>query len=262
MWSRRSISNKRIIVTGASSGIGRELSRQLAAQGASLILTARRKDRLTELVSEIRSAGGQAHYVVGDIVDQDVRRRIVQSARDHFDGLDVLVNNAGLGAFGPFAESDSARLRLTMEVNFVTPVELIRAALPLLREGNRPLIVNMCSVLGHRAVPNKSEYCASKFALHGFSDALRAELAPTGIDVMLCSPSTTSSEFFDHARQRGGSFREVNLGAMLPRAVARKTIQGIRRGRHEVILSFNGRLLVWLDRLLPSLADRIVVWFS
>jgi short-subunit dehydrogenase len=114
-----------------------------------------------------------------------------------------LVNNAGIGAIGPFAEASPERLRKIMEVNFFAPAELIRSALPLLEAGKRPLIVNVSSVLGHRGIPKKSEYCASKFALHGFSDALRCELAPRGIDVLLVSPSTTATEFFDNVIEGG-----------------------------------------------------------
>ena len=109
---------------------------------------------------------------------------------------------------GPFAGAGPDRLRRIMEVNFFAPVETIRAALPLLRYGRQPIVVNIGSVLGRCAVPDKSEYCASKFALHGFSDALRAELASEMVDVLLVSPSTTQSEFFDRllsgpAEQRG-----------------------------------------------------------
>ena len=131
----------------------------------------------------------------------------------------------------------------------------------LLRKGNHPLIVNVSSVLGHRAIPFMSEYCASKFALHGFSDALRAELAREKLDVLLVSPSTTQSEFFDHVlgdkqKSRG------RFGAMTPAKVARRIAWAMRSGRHEIILPVGGRLLVWLDRLCPPLADRLVAWFG
>ena len=111
------------------------------------------------------------------------------------------------------SQAGEERLRRVMEVNFFAPVELIRSAIPLLREGKRPLIVNISSVFGHRAVPRKSEYCASKFALHGFSDALRAELAREGIDVLLVSPSTTQSEFFDMVLEHESPSPGVTLDA-------------------------------------------------
>ena len=137
--------------------------------------------------------------MLGDITEPAIRGRLLDVARTEFGGLDCLINNAGMGGIGNFADTNESRLRRIMEVNFFAPLELTRLAIPKLRHGNRPLIVNVASVLGHRAVPKKSEYCASKFALHGFSDSLRSELAPQGIDVLIVSPSTTDTEFFDVA---------------------------------------------------------------
>jgi len=130
-----------------------------------------------------------------------------------------------------------------------------------LKGGNRPIIVNIGSVLGHRAMPEKSEYCASKFALHGLSDAVRAELAPLGIDVLVVSPSTTTSEFFDVAAGQSTKL-QGRFGAMPAETVARHAVAAIAAGRHEVILSLSGKLLVWLDRLCPPLADWLVARWS
>jgi short-subunit dehydrogenase len=145
-----------------------------------------------------------------------------------------------------------------MEVDFFAPVELIRRALPLLKAGRKPIIVNLGSVLGHRAVPDKSEYCAAKFALHGFSDALRAELKPDGIDLLLVSPSTTRTEFFESVLEKNSNRREGAFGSASAHSVARSTIRAIQRGKHEVILSCGGKLLVWFDRLLPTVANRVL----
>ena len=259
--ARRKIEGSRAIVTGASSGIGREIALELARHGARLILTARRQDRLKELVDQVRPLGGQAQFVVGDITDADIRRAVVEAAQSFYGGLDVLVNNAGIGAVGEFRTATPDRLRRVMEVNFFAPAELIRQALPLLQLGKRPIVVNVSSVLGHRAVPGKSEYCASKFALHGLSDALRAELAAVGIDVLLVSPSTTESEFFD-ALIATPAPSSPRRRAMPARLVAKRTLRAIRRGRHEIILTPSGTLLVWLDRLAPALAERLVARFG
>ena len=256
------LKDKVIIVTGGGRGIGKALAVGYAQEGAKIVAASRSKGQLDQVVEKIQSQGGQAISVPTDVRSLPQAKNLAQQTVDQFGKIDVLVNNAGINPRGLFLDSKSEEWEQAWQINVVGVVNCCRAVLPVMQAQGHGNIINMGSGMGQVGRGNLSVYCASKFALHGFSDALRAELAPTGIDVMLCSPSTTSSEFFDHARQRGGSFREVNLGAMLPRAVARKTIQGIRRGRHEVILSFNGRLLVWLDRLLPSLADRIVVWFS
>ena len=260
--ARRKIEGLRTIVTGASSGIGREIAIELAKHGAKLIVTARRAERLEEVLAELRTFDADAVSVVGDIVDAATRTKLVESADREFGGLDALVNNAGIGAIGPFSNADEDRLRRIMEVNFFAPVELIRLALPLLRRGNRPIIANVSSVLGHRAVSNKSEYCASKFAMHGFSDALRCELANDGVDVLIVSPSTTSSEFFDRVIDRDDDTHERESRGMSPQVVARKTVSAMRRGKHEVILSAGGMALVWLDRLCPTIMNRILARFG
>ena len=256
--ARRKIEGLRTIVTGASSGIGREIAIELAQQRAKLIVTARRAERLEEVLAELQRVNADAVSVVGDIVDAATRTALVETAVGEFGGLDAVVNNAGIGALGPFLHADQDRLRRVMEVNFFAPVELIRVALPLLRQGNWPIIANVSSVLGHRAVANKSEYCASKFALHGFSDALRCELAGEGIDVLIVSPSTTSSEFFDRVIDKSDTPDVPMSRAMSPRAVAQKTVRAMRRGKHEVILSAGGKALVWLDRLGPPIMNRIL----
>ncbi len=202
--SKRSISGSRVMLTGASSGIGCALARLLSQRGANLLLTARREERLAALAAELQTPTHQILYRTGDITSPALRSTLIEAARAQWGGLDLLINNAGAGAaLGPFMDADEDRLRKVMEVNFFAPAELLRAAVPLLRNGRRPLIVNVSSVLGHRGVPLKSEYCASKFALHGLSDAVRAELRPLGIDLLLVSPSTTRTEFFD-AAQAGG----------------------------------------------------------
>lgn len=259
----RRLQNARVLLTGASAGIGRELALRLAAKKSQLVLTARRDDRLEELADEIeKTHGTKPNWIAGDITDSDHRQSLLEACQSELGGLDVLINNAGVGAIGTFENASADRLRKVMEVNFFAPVELTRAALPLLREGNRPIIVNVSSVLGHRAVPKKSEYCASKFAIHGFSDALRAELSSTGIDVLLASPSTTKTEFFENALEKEEELPWLALGGQNPRTVARSIVRAIGWGRHEIILTPGGKLLVWLDRLCPPLMDRLVAWFG
>jgi short-subunit dehydrogenase len=259
--ARRSIHGMRTILTGASSGIGLDLARQLAAKGARLVLNARRQERLDGLAGELRTTGGEAHAVPGDVTDPAIRAALLESARTNLGGLDCLVNNAGMGGIGNFADNNEARLRRIMELNFFAPAELIRLSLPELRRGQRPIIVNVASVLAHRAVPKKSEYCASKFALHGLSDSLRSELAPDGIDVLLVSPSTTATEFFDVAEGDKSKLPWLTRGQSSD-AVARAAVRAIERGKHEIILTIGGKGLVWFDRLFPTLTNRLVRRFA
>ncbi|MEQ8789566.1 MAG: SDR family NAD(P)-dependent oxidoreductase [Pirellulaceae bacterium] len=258
--ARRKIRGARAIVTGASSGIGQALARELARRGAELLVTARRESLLRDLVEQLAPLGGDPQFLAGDITDAQHRERLRQAAEARWGGLDLLVNNAGSGAYGPFADADPQRLRQVMEVNLFAPAELTRICLPLLERGTRPMLVNVGSVLGHRAAPGKSEYCASKFALHGLSDALRAELAPRGIEVLLVSPSTTDTEFFDKVGAGDPSAKKRRKAS--PEAVARHAVRAIQRGGHEIILSPGGKLLVWLDRLTPTVADWLMARFG
>jgi short-subunit dehydrogenase len=256
--SRREIRASRAIVTGASSGIGRAIALEMARQGARLVAVARRSERLAELARQIAAGGGQAETVSGDITDPAVRQRSIEAARSVFGGLDILVNNAGVGVVGRFDQSDSQRLRHVMEVNFFATVEMTRLALPLLGQGRNPILVNVSSILGRRGVPYNSEYSASKFAVQGFSEALRAELAGQGIDVLVVNPGTTETEFFDRAMYGAGKPAWPEHAPVSAEAVARQVVRAMRRGKHEIIPFFWGRVMCWLNRLSPGLMDRIM----
>ena len=263
--ARREIRNARVLITGASSGIGEALARAMVAGGAKVLLTARRQDRLDQLAGELSAESGEVSVLAGDVTDGEHRRKLLGVMQAEYGGIDILVNNAGVGAIGHFVKADDRRLRSVMEVNFFAVAEFVREAYPMLKDslaqGSSPAIVNVGSVLGHTAVPGKSEYCASKFALHGFNDSLRNELKREGIDVILISPSTTKSEFTDSLLEdRGGTAK--NPYGMTPDAVAAHMIRGIRSGRREIILSISGTLLVWLDRICPPLASVILRRFG
>ncbi|NQT11100.1 MAG: SDR family oxidoreductase [Planctomycetes bacterium] len=255
--TKREIEGSRAIVTGASSGIGREIALELARQDAALVVTARREERLRELAERIAGEGGRVRTVVGDLTEPATRRETVDAAIAEFGGLDMLVNNAGIGAVGLFEVADPQRVRKIMEVNFFSLVEMTRLALPALKEGNRSIVVNIGSVLGHRGVPYRSEYSASKFAVEGFSEAVRAEFGALGIDVLVVSPGATETEFAESVVEHTGEPSWPGFGPATAAFVARQTVRAIRRGRHEIIPHRRGRLLCWLNRLSPTLVDRI-----
>lgn len=260
--ARRTIEGTRVIVTGASSGIGRELALQFAHRRCKVVINARREEKLQALASQIADVGGQPEIVVGDVTSQSVRASLVNNCVERFGAIDILVNNAGIGAIGEFSQAGPERLQRILDVNFIAPAELTRLAIPHLQKGSRPVIVNISSVLAHRAAPMKSEYCASKFALHGWSDALRAELSSQSIDVLLVSPSTTDSEFFNNVIENStGKYWKMS-NAKSPAYVARRTLKAIERGNHEIILSWSGWALVWLDRLFPRLANNLVARYG
>ena len=256
--AQRVISGLRVVCTGASSGIGAALSRQLVAQGAHVLMVARREDRLNEVKDSLQGLTGQAFVHKVDITDDVSRQGIADFIDNQWGGsLDLLVNNAGVGSIESFSSSDEETLRKVMEVNFFAPIDLIRLLLPKLKQGIQPVVCNVGSVLGHVAVPRKSEYCASKFALHGMTDSLRIELAGEGIDMVFASPSTTGSEFFKSVLN-GAEAEDAKRRGMSPDVVAQKIISGVSKGKREIILSTGGKLLVLADRLVPGILSRIL----
>ncbi len=259
--AKRTIAGSRVLLTGASSGIGRALATQLVAQGARVLAIARRRERLEELAQQLAAGPGRLEILAGDITDAKLRHTALACARERLGGLDVLINNAGSGAMGPFGDAAPERLRQLMEVNFFAPAEMIRAALPMLKSGNRPLVVNVSSVLGHRGVPFCAEYCASKFALQGLSESLRAELAPSGIDLLVVSPARTETEFFSQAIN-GEQSRWPKMRGTSSEFVVAVTLSAIRKGRHEIVLTPGGKLFVWANRLFPRLMDSLVARYT
>lgn len=249
-------------MTGASGGIGKSLAIELARHGVDLVLVARRSDKLAAVADEIRKLGRRIEIVVGDVTDRAVRRTALETAREKFGGLDILVNNAGVSAHGRFADADPDRLRPIMETNFFAPVELTREALPLLHAGREPIVVNIGSVLGQRGCPHKSEYSASKFALRGFSEALRAEFASLGIDVLLVTAGPTDTEFFKHLLEEHGELPWGEGKPVSPERVAQATVRAIAAGRHEIIPSWRGWLLSIANRLFPRIVDRAMARYG
>jgi short-subunit dehydrogenase len=198
MFSRVNLKGSRTILTGASSGIGWELAQRLAEKRARLLLASRNQERLEILEKTIRDKGGEAHALVTDVSNPEDRVRLIEAAKTQFAGIDLLINNAGVGAMGFFADASIDRLRRIFEVNFFGAVELTRLALPFLVKGRDPMVVNVGSILGRRAIPGCTEYCASKFALSGWSEGLRAELAEQRVHVLLANPGSTHTSFRDN----------------------------------------------------------------
>jgi short-subunit dehydrogenase len=257
MGQRRTLAGSRVLITGASQGIGRALALAAARRGAKVLAVARSYDLLRDLAAEARAAGGALEPVCADITSADDRRRMVEAALRHFGGLDVLVNNAGVGATGHFAECGPERLRIIMEVNFFALTETTRAFLPLLRLGQRPAIVNVSSIAGKRGIPARSEYSASKFAVQGFSEALRAEMARFGIDVLVVCPGLTQTNFSKNMLEQKARLQMDHMRGMTAEDVATATLRSIERGKNEVCLTLQGRLMVLVSRFFPRLADRI-----
>jgi short-subunit dehydrogenase len=254
----RSLQGRRLLITGASGGIGRCVADLAAREGSRLVLAARGKERLEDLARSLASGGGEVLAVPADVTVPADRERLVQSAVEHFGGLDGLINNAGVGAFGHFVGSSEAVLRQIMEVNFFAPAELIRLATPILAKGNQPAVVNVASMCGRRGVPAWPEYSASKFALSGLSEALRAELARFDIDLLLIVPGLTRSELGSHLLRNAGRMKIDFTRGMAPERVAAGIVKALRRNKTESVLGWDARWMLRLNRWLPRLVDRLM----
>ncbi|NOY30613.1 MAG: SDR family NAD(P)-dependent oxidoreductase [Planctomycetes bacterium] len=256
---RRSITDRRILITGASSGIGRALARELAPHGPHLLLAARSQGPLEELADELLKLGAaSARAFVVDVTDPQSRGALVGQIGDLWGSLDLLVNNAGISAHGRFTNSTEQTLRQIMEVNFFAAAELTRLTLPFLRRGQDPMVVNVGSILGHRGIPHNSEYCASKFALRGWSEAIRPELDRDDIALLLVSPGTTETKFFEHLISQEGQLPWGKTSGISPEEVARQIVRGIEHDRREIFPNWRGRLFVILNRICPWLVDRLM----
>ena len=257
MGRRRTIRGSRILVTGASQGIGRALALEAARRGARVLAAARSPELLAELAEEAAKAGHPIQIVVADVTSAEDRTKMADAAVSHFGGLDVLVNNAGIGATGHFADAGADRLRKIFEVNVFGLTETTRVLLPLLKQGSKPAILNISSIAARRGIPARSEYSASKFAIQGFSEALRAELAKDGVDVLLVNPGLTQTNFSKNMIEQKAKIVMDHLRGMTPEKVAALTLDALAKGKNEVTLTLKGKMLVLVSRFLPWLVDRI-----
>jgi short-subunit dehydrogenase len=255
---KRDLRGRRILITGASSGIGRELARLAAREGARLLIAARSEPPLHELAAELNAAGGEVVALGADVTSDADRRHLLQAAQNHFDGLDALVNNAGVGSWGHFADSTEEVLRQVMEVNFFAPAELMRLAVPVLMRGREPAIVNVASMCGRRAMPAWPEYSASKYALCGLTEALRGEFARFDIDVLLVVPGLTNSDLGRHLLRRTGRASITFEEGMPPQDVAAAILRTLTHNRTEVVVGRDARWVLRVNRFFPRLVDALL----
>jgi short-subunit dehydrogenase len=252
---------QRIILTGASEGIGRALALALAARGARLALAARDRSRLETLAQECRGRGGDARALPTDVTNNQDCEWLVDETVKAFGGIDVLVHNAGITMWSRFdALQDLSIFERLLEVNYLAPVRLTALALPHLK-ASKGLLVAVASLAGLTGVPERSGYAASKHAMIGFFDSLRIELAGSGVDVCVIAPDFVASEI--HKRAIGpdgeplGESPMQQAKIMTAEACAARIVRAIDKRERQVLMSTRGKLGRWLKLLAPSLIDRI-----
>jgi NADP-dependent 3-hydroxy acid dehydrogenase YdfG len=215
------LTGKVAVVTGASSGIGEAAARLLAAEGMHVILSARRRERIEALAEEL---GDKATAVTADVADVDHVRALFDEIRERFEGLDLLFNNAGLGVFGRFASSMPGDWRRMIDTNVYGVLNCTHGAIPLMRGRPGAMISSVSSTGGRYGVEGWAVYCATKFAVSGFHDALRKELGLEGIRVSVIEPGAVWTEFGHNVPQEALHERREILDALTAEDVAQALV--------------------------------------
>lgn len=246
--------DKVVLITGASSGIGAALAREFAREGAHLVLTARRADKLAALEAEIQAMGRRALALIADVTRDGELERAVAAAVATFGRLDAAVANAGFGVVGAVDRLSIDDYRRQLETNVFGALRTLYAALPELKK-TRGQVVFIGSVSGHVPTPDTSAYCMSKFALRGFAESIHDELAAHGVAVTLASPGFVQSE--GRLRDNAGNLKDgaqdpVPAWLQMPApTAARHIVRAAAARRREVVVTAHGKLAVLAYRHFP-----------
>jgi len=255
----RDLANCVVVITGASSGIGRAAAHLFAREGSRLVLAARAPGPLDGVVQECERRGTRATAVPTDVRDQHAVERLAQRAVDEFGRLDVWVNGAGVMAYGRFEQVPTEVFRAVIETNLMGQVHGARAALPRFREQATGVLINMSSVWGRVSAPDVSAYVTSKFAVRAFGECLRQELRDVpDVDVATMLPQAVDTPIFDRAANYAGRAARPIPPVLDPEAVAEGIVACARRPKREVTYSRAGRLLQLAHTTTPSLWDRFL----
>ncbi len=250
---------KVVLVTGASSGIGEATAREFGREGAKVVLAARRVDKLEALAQEIgkMGTGAETLVVAADLSKLEDIQSLVKQTLDRFGRIDVLVNNAGFGRLDWLENLDPVKdIEAQFSVNVMGVVQTTRQVLPVMIKQRSGAIINMCSMAGLVATPTYTIYAASKHAVHGFSEALRREVKPWGIDVSLIYPGGVVTEFASHAGIKRKTKATTPKSMLLTAEdVGRAVVQLVRRPRAMWIIPWAWTVSMWLNRFANWLVD-------
>ncbi|TME26090.1 MAG: SDR family NAD(P)-dependent oxidoreductase [Chloroflexi bacterium] len=247
------LNGARVIVTGASSGIGRAIALEFARRGARVALAARSEQALHELATEIRGQGGEAIVIPSDVTIAAEVERMAKETIRALGGIDVLLNNAGVGLNATIADASGSDVEALFRLNVLAAADVIRAVIPIMRAQRSGMIINISSVAGRIVVPRIGYYSASKFALTAIGDALRMEEGHHGIRVMNVFPGTTRSSFGKNRLGASGSLPHQRMPAVPAEKVARRIATAVERNRSSVYVS-------WIPDRLGVAANHLAGW--
>jgi len=247
------LKNARVILTGAAGGIGSHIARELAARGAHVLLVGRREDALKDLQQELQDANGKSSFVVADLASHTGRQALVEQATEQLGGIDILVNNAGISSYSLFSEEDPEAIERLYQTNLIAPVTLTRLVLPQMIEQGHGQIVNVGSIFGSIGFACFANYSSSKFAMRGFSEALRRELEDENIKVTYVAPRAVRTPINSPEVYRMAEAVKMKMDE--PEAVAKQLVAAIEQERKDVYLGFPEKLFVRINGLWPRLVD-------
>ncbi len=245
-------SGKVVLITGGTSGIGRHTALLLAREGASVVAAGRNPEALASIGKELEASPGKGMSLKMDVTRDDQVKEGIAVVESRLGPVDLLINNAGVGYFRDAWEVDLERVKKVMDVNLYGAIRTTLAVLPSMQARKSGIIVNISSVAGKRGYPRLAPYCASKYALIGYSDAMRKDLEPLGIKVVVVCPPAVDTPFFDRAGYP--TYREDHAGLpmMKPEDVAEGIVQAAFEGKDESLLSPRARILYTLSVLAPG----------
>lgn len=254
------INAKTALITGASSGIGAAMAKELAQRGARVILLARNEARLKQVESEINAAGGEAHYYVVDLADADMVSEVAKRINLEIGTPDILINNAGRGQWKFLQDTTADEAWQMMEVPFFSAFNLTRAFLPEMLKRNSGHIVNISSVSSRFVWPGATAYHAARWALKGFSEALRADLHDSNIGVTLFESGVIETEYWQH--NPGSRERVPKIAKMVPNLqpeqVAKAIVKGIEKNKRRIVMPFMMKTVCWQHFFFPGIVQRLM----
>ncbi len=245
-----------VVITGASSGIGKATAIEFAKKGAQLVLVARGKDRLHQTSKELEKFKANTLVIACDVSDKDQVKSMSATVIDKFAKIDILVNNAGFAIYGSVLDSSIQDIESQMQTNYLGMVYCTKNLLPVLLKQKSGHIVNVASVAASFGLPGIAPYCASKFAMLGFSEGLQHELHGTGVRVTVVSPIMVRTKFFDGPSfEKFPKYSPVSLGA---KTVAKAVLRAANSPRLEIIVPSVARGAVWLKHTVPYAINPIL----